>query len=169
MNLIAFSTTTHIRSQIPCRDYNALYFLFLNSLRFFAVHSKDYSKTKKTPMSVTMQLPDIISLRNKDSDAMHKSAIPISNTSSNFLRPPMKSQCTFKAKTAERHARDAARVWSTFEFFSNFFRILFGLKNVHNRESDRPYNCNGHLIANSLPRLQRFVFFCFGSLCNFSP
>ena len=51
----------------------------------------------------------------------------------------------------------------TSEALLNFFRIFFefflGLKHVHNRESDRLYNCNAHLIANSLPRLQRFVFF----------
>ena len=67
MNLIVSITATHVRSPIPCRDYNALIFLFLNSLQFLNVDSNDYSKTKKTPMSV--QFPDTISLRNKDSVA----------------------------------------------------------------------------------------------------
>ena len=29
---------------------------------------------------------------------------------------------------------------------------------MHNHESDRLCNCNAHPVANSLPRLQRFVF-----------
>ena len=125
MNLIAFSTATHIRSQIPCRDYNALYFLFLNSLRFLAVHSKDYSSTEETPMSV--QFPDKIFLRNKDSvvGRFWARCTKVKFLSRTRLRIFLDHLESHNALSKSRRQSGASEPQRESEALLNFFRTFF--------------------------------------------
>ena len=124
---------------------------------------------------MSVQLPDTISLRNKDSAAgrFWARCAKVKFLSRTRLRIFLDHLWSHNALSKPRRQSGAPETQLESEALLNFFRIFFefflGLKNVHNRESDRLYNCNAHLVATFLPRLQRFVFFLFWNPLQFLP
>ena len=136
MNLLVSISATHVRSPIPCRDYNALFFFVLEPSAISPRRFEIFFKNGETPMS--MQLPDTISLRNKDSAvgrfwARCAKVQFLSRTrlrifldhlwSHNALSKPRRQSGASEPQLESEALLNFFRIF--FEFFLKFFRIFF--------------------------------------------